>query len=58
MERKRKENETRFFRALEAEATHQIARSEYWAEPDKIKIDELIKPHNRYYYLKETNTIH
>ena len=41
--------------ALEPEATHQIRRSEYRIEPDKFKIDKLIKLYNRYYLPKRNN---
>ena len=41
-----------FLRALGPRATHQIARSEYRADPDKIKVENLIKLYKRYYIPK------
>ena len=51
MECKRKKY-NKFFWALGAEATHQLTRSEYRTEPDKIKNDKLINSYNRYYLRK------
>ena len=33
--------------ALGPEATHQITRSEYQTEPNKIEIDKIMKQYNR-----------
>ena len=44
-----------FLWALGLETAHQIIQSENRNEPDKIKIDKLIKLYNRY-YLPKRNT--
>ena len=48
-----KKEQQDFLWALGPEATHQMTRSEYQTEPDKIKIDKLLKKYNRYYLLKK-----
>ena len=50
--RKEKKIQKDFHWALGPEATHQITRSEYGTEPDKIKIDQRIKLYNRYHLPK------
>ena len=49
---KEKKVQQDFLSALEPEATHQITRSEYRTQPDKIKTDKLIKLYNRHYLPK------
>ena len=46
MEYKRRKDTTRFFWALGHESTNEITPFKYRTEPDKIKIDKLIKLYN------------